>query len=92
MSIEAMKNDRDVRGHIRRINEEAKREMEETPGLWVGLLWEGLADEYETVYDFEKGMALEAYSNAHKAEHGFRDRSIDPDVELEDIHAMTEAL
>lgn len=89
--IEEMKADTDVLAHIRKINAAAKKEMEETPGLWVGMLGESLASEYETVYDFERAMGLEAYHNAHKAEHGVRPR-VDAGASLEDIQRDLDAL
>ena len=90
MNIEEMKQDTDVLGHIRTRNEERKRRAQEE-GWTTFPLSESIADRFETVYDFEKDMALQTYSDVYKESRGFRP-SIDPKWTLEEIRAKTERL
>lgn len=69
MNCEEMKADRDVLGHIRRINLKEKKRMEKEGGV-ACFYREEAASNYETVYDFEKSMAIIAYQVAHKAKFG----------------------
>ena len=84
MNYDAMKKDTDVLGHIRKLNAEQEARAKLSGATFYGLYAESLADEYETVYDFELAQAMSAYSDCYKAERGFRPH-LNPDWTLAQV-------
>lgn len=65
-----MREDTDVLGHIRRENERREEEAEE--GDYIFLVTERLADRYDNVYEYERAMAMDSYSDCYKENVGIR--------------------
>ena len=66
--------DTDVVGHIRRANAERQEQMDADPGLFCMMVAESVAEDCANVYEYERDMAWNTYSDVHKELYGFRPR------------------
>lgn len=78
-----------VLDHIRALNDKAFADNAKAPkGTFTFYLAEDLANDYDSVEEFELDMAWNAYSNAYKAKYGCRPR-FNPDWDLETLRSQT---
>lgn len=70
----SLKSDTDVLGHIRRENAERQAEMDAKPGLFCMMVAESVAEDCANVYEYERDMAWNTYSDVYKELYNFRPR------------------
>lgn len=84
--------DTDVLGHIRRENAQRQAEMDAKPGLFWMMVAESVADRSPNVYEYERDMAWDTYSDVHKELYGFRPRHDFSTWTLEDFERANKEL
>ena len=91
MNFEAMKVDTDVLAHIQALNDETRARAEREGWTFFTTLAEETASEYKTVYEFERSMWIQSYSDSYKEEYGVRPRHINFETTtLEEIVELLE--
>ena len=84
--------DTDVLGHIRRENAQRQAEMDAKPGLFWMMVAESVANRSPNVYEYERDMAWDTYSDVHKELYGFRPRHDFSTWTLEDFERVNKEL
>ena len=88
----AMLADTDVLGHIRRENAQRQKIMDKTPGVFYMMVAESVADRCANVYEYERDMAWDTYSDVYKELRGFRPRHDFSTWTLEDFERANKDL
>ena len=88
----SLKSDTDVLGHIRRENAERQAEMDAKPGLFWMMVAESVADRSVNVYEYERDMAWDTYSDVYKELYSFRPRHDFSTWTLEDFERANKEL
>jgi len=84
--------DTDVLGHIRRENAERQVQMDATPGLFCMMVAEAVAEDRANVYEYERDMAWDTYSDVYKELYNFRPRHDFSTWTLEDFERANKEL
>ena len=89
--------DTDVLGWIQRENAERQAKMDASapvpqPGLFCMMVAESVAEDCANVYEYERDMAWDTYSDVHKELYGFRPRHDFSTWTLEDFERANKDL
>ena len=88
----SLKSDTDVLGHIRRENAARQAEMDAKPGLFCMRVAEAVAEDRANVYEYERDMAWDTYSDVYKELYNFRPRHDFSTWTLEDFERANKEL
>jgi hypothetical protein len=88
----SLKSDTDVLGHIRRENAARQAEMDAKPGLFCMMVAEAVAEDRANVYEYERDMAWDTYSDVYKELYNFRPRHDFSTWTLEDFERANKEL
>jgi hypothetical protein len=86
-----MTADTDVVGHIQRSADAIKADADARGDSFYFIPTTSWAErgDYANVYEYERSMALDEYSDVHKEERGYRPRGDFSQLTLEEIEART---
>lgn len=85
-----MQNNTDVLNHIREQNAAYEAECKANGSTFYMLVSERVADDYANVYEYEKSMAYNCYSDFHKDRYGYRPRLDWHNMTLRQIEQLLE--
>jgi len=88
----ALRHNTDVRGHIRRENAKRQAQMDADPELFCMMVAESVAEDCANVYEYERDMAWNTYSDVYKELYGFRPRHDFSTWTLEDFERANKDL